>query len=317
VCEEGSFTRAAERENATQSGISQHVAAVERTLGAKLFERSSAGVMPTPAGVRYYKRCIEAVGMLDNAAVEARSIASDVTGDLRIGLMPTFTRAVLAPVLEDFIERHREVRLHIIEGYSGLLTELTLADELDFAVVPAFEGRVGLKVTHLVRDPEFLISRPRRGAVSLKPVRLKELKPFKVIVPGRDNVRRRNLETYFQTHGVAVDAMLELDAMIGTLELVARSEWVTVLPSLISANDIATGEFTVNPIDPPLHAEFVVIQPARRTLSTQARLFLERFKTEVAQIQEKWAKALSAPDLSPLAGRGRVAKRPGPRSQLT
>src|SRR2546423_13884979 len=52
VCEEGSFTRAAARENATQSGISQHVAAAERTLGVKLFERSAAGVQPTPAGVR-------------------------------------------------------------------------------------------------------------------------------------------------------------------------------------------------------------------------------------------------------------------------
>ena len=59
VCEEGSFTRAAERENATQSGISQHVAAVERALKIKLFERSSTGVLPTPAGLRYYRRCVE------------------------------------------------------------------------------------------------------------------------------------------------------------------------------------------------------------------------------------------------------------------
>src|SRR5262249_56479294 len=49
VCEEGSFTRAALRENSTQSGISQHVAAAERTLGVKLFERSAAGVKSTPA----------------------------------------------------------------------------------------------------------------------------------------------------------------------------------------------------------------------------------------------------------------------------
>ena len=35
VCEEGSFTRAAPRENATQSGISQHIAAVERAVGVK------------------------------------------------------------------------------------------------------------------------------------------------------------------------------------------------------------------------------------------------------------------------------------------
>src|SRR5262245_39913097 len=47
VCEEGSFTRAAQRENATQSGISQHVATVERALGVRLFDRSAAGVRPT------------------------------------------------------------------------------------------------------------------------------------------------------------------------------------------------------------------------------------------------------------------------------
>ena len=120
VCEEGSFTRAAERENATQSGISQHVAAVERALGVKLFERTTGGVTPTPAGLRYYKRCVEAVGTLEHAAEEARSLAGEVVGELRIGLMPTFTRAVLAPVLDDFVPRCPEVRLHIVEGYSNL-----------------------------------------------------------------------------------------------------------------------------------------------------------------------------------------------------
>ena len=105
VCEEGSFTRAAERENATQSGISQHVAAVERTLGVKLFERSPGGVTPTPAGQRYYRSCVEAVGQLDKAGEEVRALPAQVTGDLRIGLMPTLTRAALAPVLEDFVPR--------------------------------------------------------------------------------------------------------------------------------------------------------------------------------------------------------------------
>src|SRR6266852_3652237 len=283
VCEEGSFTRAAERENATQSGISQHVATVERALGVKLFERSARGIAPTPAGLRYYKSCFEAVGRLESANEEARSLAGLVTGDLRIGLMPTFTRAVLAPTLEDFVPRYPDVRLHVFEGYSGVLTDMVLADELDFAVVPAFEGRIGLKSRLLVRDREMLLSGRRSGLTPLAPVRLRDCRPFKVIVPGPHNVRRRNLETYFQTHGVQVDAMMEMDAMIGTLEFVARSDWVTVLPSLISVNDIASGELIVNPLaDPPLRAEFVVIQPARRTLSAQARLFLERFEAEVS-----------------------------------
>ena len=299
VCEEGSFTRAAERENATQSGISQHVATVERALGVKLFERSARGIVPTPAGLRYYKSCVEAVGRLEDANEAARRLGGLVAGDLRIGLMPTFTRAVLAPTLDDFVPRYPDVRLHVFEGYSGVLTDMVLADELDFAVVPAFEGRVGLKPRLLVRDREMLLSGAKRGLKPLAPVRLADCAPLKIVVPGPDNVRRRNLETYFQTHGVEIAALLEMDAMIGTLEFVARSDWVTVLPSLISVNDIGKGDLVVNPIaDPPLHAEFVVIQPARRTLSVPARLFLERFDAEVAHIHAIWDRALAEPAAS-------------------
>jgi LysR family transcriptional regulator, nitrogen assimilation regulatory protein len=304
VTEEGSFTRAAERENATQSGISQHVATVERALGVKLFERSARGIVPTPAGLRYYKRCVEAVGRLASANEEARSLAGHVTGDLRIGLMPTFTRAVLAPTLEDFVPRHPEVRLHVFEGYSGVLTDMVLADELDLAVVPAFEGRTGLKSRLLVRDREMLLSGRKRGLKPLAPARLADLAPLKIVVPGPDNIRRRNLETYFQTHGVEIVALLEMDAMIGTLEFVARTDWMTVLPSLISVNDIGKGSLVVNPIvSPALYAEFVLIQPARRTLSVAARLFVERFEAEVANIQAVWDQALEPPRAS--NGRGR------------
>jgi LysR family tcuABC transcriptional regulator len=245
VCEEGSFTRAAQRENATQSGISQHVAAVERTLKVKLFERTTGGVTPTPAGLRYYKRCVEAVGTLEHAAEEARSLAGEVTGELRIGLMPTFTRAVLAPVLDDFVPRCPEVRLHIVEGYSGMLTEMVLNDQLDFAVVPAYEGTVGLRSRLLVRDREMLISGPRRGFAPLSPIRLADCAPLKFVVPGPD---------------------------------------------------IGRGELIVNPLaSPELHAEFVVIQPTRRTLSTQARLFLQRFEAEVAHIHDVWDEATAVP----------------------
>jgi LysR family tcuABC transcriptional regulator len=295
VCEEGSFTRAAARENATQSGISQHVATVERALGVRLFERAAAGVTPTPAGLRYYKRCVEAVGLLETAGEEARGLAGSVTGDLRIGLMPTFTRAVLAPTLEHFVPRSPDVRLHIVEGYSGLLTQMVLDDELDFAVVPAFEGKIGLKSRLLVRDREVLLSGRQLGLTPLAPVRLRDCAPLKIVVPGPHNVRRRNLDTYFQTHNVEIEAQLEMDAMIGTLEFVARSDWVTVLPSVISVNDISTGSLVVSPIvDPPLHAEFVVIQPARRTLSTQARMFLERLEAEVDRIHATWDAAFAA-----------------------
>src|SRR4051812_49721600 len=93
VCEEGSFTRAAARENATQSGISQHVAAAERTLGVKLFERSAAGVQPTPAGQRYYKRCIQAGGPTPHPRAGGRSFSPRGRGGLCLRPFSTPTPA--------------------------------------------------------------------------------------------------------------------------------------------------------------------------------------------------------------------------------
>ena len=294
VCEEGSFTRAAARENATQSGISQHVAAAERVLGVKLFERSAAGVKPTPAGQRYYKRCIEAVGQLANANEEVRGFATRVSGDLRIGLIPTLTRAALAPALERFVTQYPDVRVHIVEGYSGWLTDMVHDGALDFAAVPASEGRVGLKSRLIVRDREMLVSNPSRGLKPFAPVRLKDCGPLKVILPGRTNVRRRNIEVYCETHGVEVAEVIEMDAMISTLQLILRSDWVAILSGLICVADIGRErERIISPIyDPPLIAEFVVISPARRTLSTQAQLFLEIFEAEIARIQSVWAETI-------------------------
>ena len=48
--EEGSFTAAAHRENATQSGVSQHIHKLEARFGAALFSRDTGAIHPTPAG---------------------------------------------------------------------------------------------------------------------------------------------------------------------------------------------------------------------------------------------------------------------------
>lgn len=50
LCEEGHFTRAAERLNMTQPGMSQHVAKLEQQLGKSLIERDMPGFVLTDAG---------------------------------------------------------------------------------------------------------------------------------------------------------------------------------------------------------------------------------------------------------------------------
>ncbi|MBL4629430.1 MAG: LysR family transcriptional regulator [Roseicyclus sp.] len=289
VVEERSFTRAAIRENATQSGVSQHVAAVEKALGVPLFERNSDGVSPTPTGQQYYKRCIEVLRTLEIAKGEAQKAGSLMTGKIRAGLIPAFSRAALAPALERFAERYPGVEIEVIEGYSGTLTDLVRAESLDFALVPGFAGETGLKVTHLNRSREMLVSGPRLGLRHLAPLRLSDQPPLKIILPSRSNIRRSKIAEYVETHGVRIDRVLEMDTMFGTLELVAASDWVTILPWIICSPDAEGGGVArrISPlIDPPLHSEFVVIEPARSPLPPEGHLFLEEIRVELDRLVE-------------------------------
>ena len=279
VFEEGSFTAAGEREGATQSGISQHVRMLEDELGTALFGRNGRAIEATLAGKQYYLDCVDILKRLDAAHHE---VAVRQNGGLaRIGVMPTISRSILAPTLDKFLQISPGADISIIEAYSGVLTDLLLKGELDLAVVPAFEGAVGLSSHLLLHDREMLVTAKRDDGQHLMPVSLASLGPLKVVLPGKQNTRRRNIETYFTTNGVNVARRLEMDAMMGTLEFVAATDWVVVLPFVMMSSDIDRDRFDIRPLaDPPMYSDFILIEPSRKLMTPAAALFASVLKAE-------------------------------------
>lgn len=301
--EERSFTTAAERENATQSGVSQHIRKLEQSLGVRLFSRDKGQVAPTPAGDGYYQRCIDVLRAYDSATRAARAYARGLEGEVTVGLMPTMTRCALAPALSHFIEEHPNVTVRVIEGYSGTLTQRVRAGELDFAIVPAFPGLAGLKSRLFLRTPEVLVSRAGSRLKHLEPVRLADLGPIKLILPSAINTRRRTVETYCASNGIDVSRTLELDAMFGTLDLITRSDWVAVLPGILMAIDGSGGDLSVNPVvSPELGLDLVMIEPSRRQMPEAAQAFLSRMEIESQKLNARWEPVYSAqkPAAAPL-----------------
>jgi DNA-binding transcriptional LysR family regulator len=288
VCEAASFTAAAEREGATQSGISQHIKQLEAELGVSLLSREGRSVAPTQAGRLYYAECVDVLKRLD-AAQQGVAVKA-LHGKVRVGLMPTFTRAVLAPALEKFLHASSGAEISVTEAYSGVLTEMVRNGELDFAVVPAFEGSTGLSQHLVIRDRETLVASRTRLGDHLQPVRLRDLGALKIILPGLQNTRRRTIETYLGANGVRATERLELDAMMGTLQFVAASDWVAVLPFVMMMSDLDGDRFTIRPLDdPPFHSEFVLIEPSRRAMSPAAALFASILKAEAESAGEVFA----------------------------
>ncbi len=285
--EERSFTAAALRERATQSGVSQHIRKLEDTYGVHLFTRSKGQVVPTPAADAYYERCIQVLRGLESGKSAIQAFAG-ISGDVHVGLMPTMTRATLAPSIRRIVREQPNVVVHVVEAYSNILTQKVMVGELDFAIVPAFAGGPGVKVHHFLRTWETLVARAESGQ-HLKPVRLRDAGPLRVVMPSPSNTRQRTLITYFTVNEVQIERVLEMDAMMGTLDFVATSDWVTVLPALMMTGDIDKTQFSVRPIIEPLAVlDLVQIEPMRRSLSPAAQFFLDVLRAEATRLNEIW-----------------------------
>jgi len=287
--EERSFTAAAERENATQSGVSQHIRKLEGALGVALFSRDKAQIVPTPAGDGYYLRCVEVLRSHEAATRTARGYARGLTDEIVVGLMPTMTRFTLAPALARFTEVHPGAPVRIVEAYSGALTPRVRAGELDFAIVPAFSGMPGLKSRLYMRTPEVLVASTPGTIVHGRPVRLADVSPLRLVLPTKANTRRGLIETYCGSNGVTIDRILELDSMLGTLDFVARTSWMTILPGLLMAVDLPGSELLVAPIsDPEFTLDLVLIEPSRKPMSPAATAFLEILEEESQILNQRW-----------------------------
>jgi LysR family nitrogen assimilation transcriptional regulator len=288
--EERSFTGAARREHATQSGVSQHVQKLEKSFQISLFKRDKGQVAPTPAGDQFYRNCLEVLRAHDAATKGMNVFSGGLEGEIAVGLMPTMTRCVLAPALVRCTEAHPNAVMRIVEGYSSVLTDLVQSGKLDFAIVPATAGIAGVKSRLFLRTPEVLVgAKAHTTRRTLEPVRSADLGALRLVVPSRANTRRQSIETYFTSNGVGIDRLIELDAMLGTLDLVARSEWVAVLPGIMMASEQEPDALTINPLaGPPLILDLMLIEPARRSISPLAAAFFDILETEARRINRRW-----------------------------
>lgn len=288
--EERSFTSAAAREHATQPGVSQTIRKLEQQFGVALFIRHPDGAVPTPAGDRFYFEAVEVLRAHVRAMRAVEPFSKGTSEQISVGLMPSITRCALAPALERFVADFPNARLRIVEGFSGFLTQQVQAGVLDFAVVPPSPETSKLRSTMLLRAPEILASN-RRGVEreQYESVRLSECGALKMIVPARGNIRRDTLDNYFRANNVQIQRLIELDAVLGSLTLIAQTDWVQVVPAFVFSVKDDSEAYNLNPIrDPSIWLDLVLVEQASSPLSPAAEAFFGMLTDTLTELNRPW-----------------------------
>lgn len=153
VVEYGGVSKAAERLHLSQPSISAGLKALEEELGGTLFDRGGPANRPlrlTPAGQRFYRRAQEILSQCEAARL-AFSGGSIGGKGLRLGLLDTLPRDVVADALARFAAQEPDTRLESWEGTAGGMERWFAQDRLD-----AVWGNIGDLTPHsrvLWREP--------------------------------------------------------------------------------------------------------------------------------------------------------------------
>lgn len=131
VIERGTFARAAEALNMSDSGVSRAIARLEARVGVRLLDRTTRSMSLTDEGRRFYEQVAPLLAGIEEAAVDASGSASAVRGRLRVDLDPFFSRLLLASHLGAFLEKYPDLTLELTtrEHFGDLV-----ADGIDVAI---------------------------------------------------------------------------------------------------------------------------------------------------------------------------------------
>ncbi|WJV50908.1 LysR family transcriptional regulator [Streptomyces flavofungini] len=159
VADHGSFSRAAVALRLTPSAVSQHVAVLERSLGAQVVARSTRGVTLTAAGQVMVGAAESVAAALEQARRQVERLS---TGRVQL-TVATFTsggKHLLPGALPRLMAAHPNTQLHIREGEPEATLPLVRQGAVDVALAYHFEGPLpvgpspaSLRWTPLLEDP--------------------------------------------------------------------------------------------------------------------------------------------------------------------
>lgn len=130
------MTRAAKELHLTQSGVSQHVKALEDTIGQRLFDRHHQQIIPTAAAHALYDGCARGMAELEQALFKVSG--GEPSGIVRLGSPPEFAYNILLPLITKFQAKFPDVVFRLTIGYAAEMNDSLLSGELDFAFVDDF-----------------------------------------------------------------------------------------------------------------------------------------------------------------------------------
>ncbi len=235
------FGRASERCHVTQSTLSAGIRDLESVLGTAVAERSNRRVLITRVGMQIAERAKVLLRDAEEVMEVARAGHSPMTGEMRLGVIPTIGPFYLPRVLPALRERFPELTLYLREEQTAPLLARLEDGELDVALI-ALPYDVGDLTTEVILEDEFLFACDRaHGLADAREVSLDALAGERLLLLEEGHCLRGHALDACRLGDRRARAQFEASSLHTLVQMVAAGIGVTLVPRLAVDARIALG----------------------------------------------------------------------------
>jgi DNA-binding transcriptional LysR family regulator len=272
IAKHQSFAKAAKELDISTPVVTRRLARLEKSLDARLLNRTTRKVTLTEAGHLFYTEVNDLLQSLEATKEGVKSLSSKVAGTLKIGLPLSFSNLHITHSLSQFVAQYPSLKLQIITGTNQLNL---LSNGFDLVIhcgeLPNssfYYKKLGIMKKVICASPSYL---QKQGA----PQTPEDLKQHNCL----------HIDTDHQTwqffmdgkmHDIFVQGNIQINNSLDLRNLAVEGAGIVCLPYYLINKELANGTLT------PLLTSYTMcthpiyaVYPSNKFLSKKIELFLE------------------------------------------
>jgi len=273
------FAQAAERCNVTPSTLSTGIRDLEGVLGVAVAERTKRTVLITPIGQAIAERARQLLCDAEDVMALASTQREPMTGDMKLGVIPTVSPFVLPRVLPTVEANYPKLRLYLREEQTAVLLSRLRDGELDVALIALPYDTVNLTVSMLFDDAFLFACHADHPLAGHKSITDNDLIDQPLLLLEEGHCLRSHALNACRLHSSPVRIQFEATSLQTLVQMVASGLGMTLLPQMaVDAGMASTPNIRLIPLKTPASRQIGLVWRASSPRVSEFELLAKIFQ---------------------------------------
>jgi DNA-binding transcriptional LysR family regulator len=284
IMQAGGASNAAELLEISQPAVSRSLAALERDIGFRLFDRIKGRLTPTREGQLFHQEVRASFAGLDRLKQRAAQIREVGEGTLNIASLSALGHGVVPRAIAAFAKKHPDVRIGYQVQTSNIVRDLVASGRADVGLAADEIDTTGLLHSVFTTPRAVCVMQqdhPLARRIEIVPADLKDM-PLLALAP--DDTVRRSMNKALADAGINPRIVIETPYSLSVAILAAQGVGIGLCNPMTVADDMVPG-LAVRPFAPAIYFRTLLLRPADGLSSK----LLTDFLTELHQARNAFS----------------------------